>query len=96
MAGKLIATSGETTQYFSKHRRNVLNTSSKTVPKLKFPNSYHVTGILKLPYGGIDEPFEAWYSRDEKMSRIDYYGGKNRIQNSLSCLNFTFSRPDIA
>lgn len=32
-------------------------------------------GILRLPYGDIVEPFEAWYSAPEKMSRIDYYGG---------------------
>lgn len=45
-------------------------------PKLQFPTTYHVIGVLKLPYGEISEPFEAWYSKNEKMSRIDYYGGK--------------------
>lgn len=77
LAGKLIASSTTTTtEYSSKQRRNINTTESE--PKLRFPTSYHVTGILKLPYGGIDEPFEAWYSRDEKMSRIDYYGGMDR------------------
>ena len=48
---------------------------NEITPKLQFPSTYHVTGVLKLPYGDINEPFEAWYSKDDKMSRIDYYGG---------------------
>ena len=48
---------------------------------LSFPQNYHAKGVLSLPYGNIVEPFEAWYSGEHKMSRIDYYGGK-----SISCL----------
>ena len=42
---------------------------------LNFPQDYHAKGVLSLPYGNIVEPFEAWYSAEHKMSRIDYYGG---------------------
>lgn len=41
-----------------------------------FPDEYHAIGVLQLPYGNIAEPFEAWYSAKNKMSRIDYYGGE--------------------
>lgn len=43
---------------------------------LQFPDDYHTKGVLSLPYGDIVEPFEAWYSKTKKMSRIDYYSGK--------------------
>ena len=43
---------------------------------LQFPDDYHTKGVLSLPYGDIVEPFEAWYSKTKKMSRIDYYNGK--------------------
>ena len=42
---------------------------------LNFPSNYHAKGVLSLPYGNIVEPFEAWYSGQHKLSRIDYYGG---------------------
>ena len=44
--------------------------------KIKFPEFYHAQGIISLPYDGIIEPFEAWYSGGHNMSRIDYYYGK--------------------
>jgi len=73
LAGKLVDNTilPRRNLFTKKHRRNL----EGTLPKLQFPSTYHVIGILKLPYGGIDEPFEAWYSKDQKMSRIDYYGG---------------------
>ena len=43
---------------------------------LQFPDDYHTKGVLSLPYGDIVEPFEAWYSKQKKMSRIDYYNGR--------------------
>ncbi|XP_048582580.1 uncharacterized protein LOC5516093 [Nematostella vectensis] len=46
--------------------------------KLEFPDEYHATGVLSLPYGDIKEPFEVWYSGLHGMSRIDYYGGMDR------------------
>lgn len=51
-------------------------TVEQKLVQLKFPTTYHVNGILQLPYGDIEEPFEAWYSQKEKMSRIDYYEGR--------------------
>ena len=63
----------------TKHRRELHEIKANKKPKLRFAKNYHVTGILKLPDGDIVEPFEAWYSGDEKMSRIDYYGGKDYI-----------------
>lgn len=72
----------ETSRYHNaqKQRRNLHNTT-EAKPKLTFPKNYHVKGTLKLPYGDIVEPFEAWYSREEKMSRIDYYGGNVLISS---------------
>ncbi|KAK9394698.1 digestive cysteine proteinase 2-like [Crotalus adamanteus] len=37
---------------------------------------YHVTGILKLPYAEIEEPFEAWFNKTGGKSRIQYYDGQ--------------------
>ncbi|KAM6428355.1 digestive cysteine proteinase 2-like isoform 1-T3 [Liasis olivaceus] len=37
---------------------------------------YHVTGILKLPFAEIEEPFEAWYNKTGRKSRIQYYDGQ--------------------
>lgn len=45
-------------------------------PEIKFPKTYHATGLLTLPYDGIMEPFEIWYAEDLNMSRIDYYYGE--------------------
>ncbi|XP_048468868.1 counting factor associated protein D-like [Rhincodon typus] len=42
----------------------------------KFPDIYHVTGILSLPLAEIKEPFEAWYNLSGNISRIDYYHGQ--------------------
>ena len=57
----------------SRIRRSVAKTKKI---QFKFPNDYHAIGILQLPYGNIVEPFEMWYSGKNKMSRMDYYGGK--------------------
>lgn len=32
-----------------------------------------------IPYSEIMEPFEAWYDEETKSSRVDYYGGINRV-----------------
>ncbi|XP_026881924.2 digestive cysteine proteinase 1-like [Electrophorus electricus] len=45
----------------------------RTVPD--FGNTYHVKGLISLPYAEIKEPFEAWYDLEGKRSRIDYYHG---------------------
>ena len=45
-------------------------------PDIKFPKTYHATGLLTLPYDGIMEPFEIWYAENLNMSRIDYYHGE--------------------
>lgn len=50
---------------------------------LQFPDDYHTKGVLSLPYGDIVEPFEAWYSKTKKMSRIDYYDGKNKFNLAI-------------
>ncbi|CAJ1083734.1 digestive cysteine proteinase 1 [Xyrichtys novacula] len=49
----------------------------KAVPTLpNFGNSYHVKGVISLPYAEIKEPFEAWFDLAAKSSRIDYYHGQ--------------------
>ena len=58
---------------------------------LNFPSDYHAKGVLSLPYGNIVEPFEAWYSAQHKMSRIDYYGGNISYTSTL----FLFSLENI-
>ena len=49
---------------------------------LQFPDEYHTRGVLSLPYGDIVEPFEAWYSKRKKMSRIDYYNGEDQYKST--------------
>ncbi|KAM8840603.1 digestive cysteine proteinase 2 [Spinachia spinachia] len=52
-------------------------TEGKAVPSPPhFGNSYHVKGVISLPYAEIKEPFEAWLDRAAKSSRIDYYHGQ--------------------
>lgn len=41
-----------------------------------FGQSYHVKGVISLPYAEIKEPFEAWLDVAAKSSRIDYYHGQ--------------------
>lgn len=41
----------------------------------KWDPTYHVKGVLTIPYAEIAEPFEAWYDELTKRSRIDYYDG---------------------
>ena len=43
---------------------------------LSWADSYTLSGILKLPYAEINEPFYAYFDGKKGMSRIDYYGGK--------------------
>ncbi|XP_023178232.1 digestive cysteine proteinase 1 [Drosophila hydei] len=45
-----------------------------TKPPRWDPN-YIVKGTLYIPYAEIAEPFYAWYDKNTKRSRIDYYGG---------------------
>ncbi|KAH8386053.1 digestive cysteine proteinase 1 [Drosophila serrata] len=45
-----------------------------TKPPRWDPN-YIVKGTLYIPYAEISEPFYAWYDKNTKRSRIDYYGG---------------------
>ena len=37
--------------------------------------SYSVSGVLRLPYAEIVEPFQAWFDSQHGKSRIDYYAG---------------------
>lgn len=30
---------------------------------------------MYIPYAEIEEPFEAWFDKQTRRSRIDYYGG---------------------
>ncbi|KAM9738220.1 digestive cysteine proteinase 1 isoform 2-T2 [Menidia menidia] len=49
----------------------------KVVPSLPvFGDTYHVKGVISLPYAEIVEPFEAWFDLPAKSSRIDYYHGQ--------------------
>ncbi|TNM93292.1 hypothetical protein fugu_018694 [Takifugu bimaculatus] len=49
----------------------------KSLPSLpNFGNTYHVKGLITLPYAEIKEPFEAWFDLTANSSRIDYYHGQ--------------------
>uniref|UniRef100_A0A672Z4K2 Digestive cysteine proteinase 1-like n=1 Tax=Sphaeramia orbicularis TaxID=375764 RepID=A0A672Z4K2_9TELE len=53
------------------------STEGRAVHSLpNFGTSYHVKGVISLPYAEIKEPFEAWFDLAAKSSRIDYYGGQ--------------------
>ncbi|XP_061616502.1 digestive cysteine proteinase 1-like isoform X1 [Phyllopteryx taeniolatus] len=50
---------------------------AKAVPsRPDFGTTYHVKGVISLPYAEIREPFEAWFDLKAKSSRIDYYHGQ--------------------
>ena len=66
----------------AKSKHGKLKTDQGKTEVFSFPDDYHAIGVLQLPYGNIAEPFEAWYSAKNKMSRIDYYGGE-QIKLSL-------------
>ena len=42
----------------------------------RWSTAYSVSGVLRLPYAEIVEPFQAWFDGQNGRSRIDYYGGK--------------------
>ncbi|KAL6457039.1 hypothetical protein MHYP_G00340020 [Metynnis hypsauchen] len=48
--------------------------AGRTLPD--FGDTYHVKGVISLPYAEIKEPFKAWYDRKGSRSRIDYYQGQ--------------------
>ncbi|KAJ3609791.1 hypothetical protein NHX12_024301 [Muraenolepis orangiensis] len=53
------------------------DTEAKAVPSPpEFGETYHVKGVISLPYAEIKEPFEAWLDTAGKSSRIDYYHGQ--------------------
>ncbi|XP_034017029.1 digestive cysteine proteinase 1-like [Thalassophryne amazonica] len=55
----------------------VIVTEGKAVPSLPdFGNTYHVKGVISLPYAEIIEPFESWFDLKAKSSRLDYYNGQ--------------------
>ena len=57
------------------------------------PTRYHVKGNIILPSGQIVEPYEAWVDLEKGNSRIDYYGGKEVVDNNIvlfGCLLRTY------
>lgn len=53
------------------------DSEAKAVPSLPdFGETYHVKGVISLPYAEIKEPFEAWFDLARKSSRIDFYHGQ--------------------
>lgn len=46
----------------------------------EWPGTYSVSGVLRLPYAEIVEPFQAWFDSVNGRSRIDYYAGKETLQ----------------
>lgn len=54
-----------------------------------------LTGVIKLPYAEIEEPFEAWYNLTGNKSRIQYYGGKRWAPSCSSCAHPCTSRTPV-
>ncbi|XP_043647752.1 digestive cysteine proteinase 1 [Drosophila teissieri] len=52
-----------------------LASSANATNPPKWDPNYIVKGTLYIPYAEIAEPFYAWYDKNTKRSRIDYYGG---------------------
>jgi len=44
-----------------------------------YPNTYNITGAIRLPYAEILEPFTAYYDGKTGRSRVDYYGGVQKV-----------------
>lgn len=74
--------------------------SAVTTKPPKWDSTYTVSGTLNIPYAEIEEPFFAWYDKNTKRSRIDYYGGmvktyqlanENRYGTSLKIAPVTTS-----
>nr|XP_006115573.1 digestive cysteine proteinase 1-like [Pelodiscus sinensis] len=53
-----------------------LGAKANLPPVPRFGDVYHVTGVIRLPYAEIEEPFEAWYNLTGGQSRIQYYHGQ--------------------
>ncbi|XP_048469228.1 digestive cysteine proteinase 2-like isoform X2 [Rhincodon typus] len=51
-----------------------MNVKPSNVPT--FPDIYHISGTISLPYAEVEEPFEAWYNFLGQVSRIEYYDGQ--------------------
>ena len=53
----------------------------------QFSSTYQVTGVLRLPYAEIVEPFLVWFDGPNKRSRIDYYNGEGCVVSaSVYCI----------
>lgn len=57
----------------------ICSATVKTQAGPTFSNTYTVKGTLYIPYAEIREPFYAWYDGTSGSSRIDYYGGMNKL-----------------
>ena len=44
-----------------------------------FSSTYITKAIMYIPYAEIEEPLTAFYDEKAGASRIDYYGGKNKL-----------------
>ncbi|XP_043573078.1 digestive cysteine proteinase 1-like isoform X1 [Chiloscyllium plagiosum] len=53
---------------------SVVNVKPSNVPT--FPDVYHISGTIILPFAEIEEPFEAWYNYSGQVSRVEYYHGQ--------------------
>jgi hypothetical protein len=49
----------------------------KSAKPPQWGGTYQVGATLRLPYAEIEEPIYAFYNAKAKMSRVDYYNGKN-------------------
>jgi len=52
---------------------------SASLPPPLWSATYSVRGVLTIPYAEITEPFTAWADMENKVSRIDMYGGMTKV-----------------
>lgn len=45
----------------------------------RFPASYSASGVLKLPYAELEEPFRVERDAARDISRVEYYGGVSQV-----------------
>jgi hypothetical protein len=55
----------------------------------RFPQDFHVTGSISLPYAGLEEPFNVWTYGSLGRQRIEYYGGLDLYITAKSDLSYT-------
>uniref|UniRef100_A0A6G1SG74 Counting factor associated protein D n=1 Tax=Aceria tosichella TaxID=561515 RepID=A0A6G1SG74_9ACAR len=55
------------------------DTDQEAPPTPVFATNYEVHGLLSLPYAELNEPFTAYYDKEQDRSRTDYYDSEYQV-----------------